>query len=165
MRCPRCGSDQSAVIDSRGEGSTIRRRRECETCHYRFTTFERIELALPMVVKKDGRREAYDRLKLKAGLLRACEKTPVSVDQIDTALDALETQLLDLSVKELPSRQIGDIVMETLKGLNKIAYVRFASVYREFSDISQFVDTLRSLNERKSESVRRSGTRRRRKLS
>lgn len=148
MHCPRCSSEQLSVVDSRGDGTTIRRRRECDSCHFRFTTYERIELSLPMVVKKDGRRELFDLQKIKAGLIRACEKTPVSMDRIDHTVEELEARIHELSVKELPSRQIGDFLMEALKKLDKVAYVRFASVYREFSDISQFVDTLQSLNEK-----------------
>ena len=146
MRCPRCGSADSAVVDTRNDGSEVRRRRRCESCDYRFTTYERIELSLPMVVKKDGRREQFDRNKLRAGLVRACEKTPVSMDSIDKTVESIEAQIVESYSKEIPSRQIGDYLMEALKGLDKVAYVRFASVYREFSDISQFVDTLRSLN-------------------
>jgi transcriptional repressor NrdR len=146
MRCPRCGFEDSAVVDSRGDGSSIRRRRECESCHFRFNTFERVEYSFPMVVKKDGRREPFERMKIHAGLVRACEKTPVSMDQIDKTVEAIESKIVELCVKELPSRQIGDFLMEALKGLDKIAYIRFASVYREFTDISQFVDTLQSLN-------------------
>ena len=149
MRCPRCSSENSAVVDTRGDGSAVRRRRKCESCDYRFTTYERIELSLPMVVKKDGRREVFDRAKLRAGLVRACEKTPVSMDDIDKTVETIESQIVEKYSKEIPSRQIGDFLMEALKGLDKVAYVRFASVYREFSDISQFVDTLKSLNDKK----------------
>ena len=149
MRCPKCQSDNLSVIDSRADESAIRRRRECTGCGYRFTTFERLELALPVVVKKDGRREKYDRRKMEAGLVRACEKRPVSVEVIDKIIEAIEFRLCELAVKEVPSRQIGDILMDALKKVDQIAYVRFASVYREFSDISQFVDALQSLSERK----------------
>ena len=152
MRCPRCGFPESAVVDSRGDGTAIRRRRECESCHFRFTTFERVELSFPMVVKKDGRREVFDRHKLRAGLVRACEKTPVSMDEIDKTVESIEAKIVELCVKEIPSRQIGDFLMEALKGLDKVAYIRFASVYREFTDISQFVDTLKSLDVLKSKS-------------
>ena len=146
MRCPKCSSDHSAVIDSRGDGDVIRRRRECQGCGVRFTNFERIELSLPMVIKKDDRREPFDRTKLRAGLVRACEKRPVSMDAIDATVDAIERRVGELCLKEIPSRQIGDFLMEALKQLDKIAYVRFASVYREFSDLHQFVDTLESLD-------------------
>jgi len=137
------------VIDSRGDDNVIRRRRECQACTFRFTTYERIELSLPMVVKKDGRREAFDRTKLEAGLVRACEKRPVSVEVIDKIISAVELRISELGVKEMPSRQIGDYLMDALKRVDQIAYVRFASVYREFSDISQFVDTLQSLKNNK----------------
>lgn len=146
MRCPKCDCDRSSVIDSRSDGSQIRRRRECQECNYRFSTFERIEYSLPMVIKKDDRREHFDRSKVRAGLVRACEKRPVSVESIDACVDAIERRLQALCEKEVPSRAIGDFVMEELKKLDQIAYVRFASVYREFSDVSQFVDTLQSLD-------------------
>jgi transcriptional repressor NrdR len=145
MRCPRCTSDKSAVVDSRGDDESIRRRRECQSCGFRFTTFERVELSLPMVIKKDGRREPFERQKVKAGLVRACEKRPVSVDDIDKTVENIELRISELCVKEVPSIKIGDFLMDALKGLDQIAYVRFASVYREFSDVSQFVDTLQSL--------------------
>ena len=146
MRCPRCTSDKSAVVDSRGDDNSIRRRRECQGCGFRFTTFERVELSLPMVIKKDGRREPFDRLKVKAGLIRACEKRPVSIGDIDKTVENIELRISELCVKEVPSIKIGDYLMDALKGLDQIAYVRFASVYREFSDVSQFVDTLQSLD-------------------
>lgn len=148
MRCPKCGSDHSAVTDSRGDENAIRRRRECQNCGVRFTTYERIELSLPMVIKKDDRRESFDRNKLRAGIVRACEKRPVSMSSIDATVDAIERRVSELCLKEIPSRQIGDFLMEALKDLDQIAYVRFASVYREFSDVSQFVDTLQSLEDK-----------------
>jgi transcriptional repressor NrdR len=145
MKCPRCSSEQISVIDSRSDGNAIRRRRECDGCSFRFTSFERIELALPMVVKKDGRSEPFDRVKVRAGLIRACEKTPVKIEDIDATVDEIEGRIHELCAKEIPSRQVGEYVMDALKGLDKVAYVRFASVYREFRDVSQFVDTLESL--------------------
>lgn len=145
MRCSRCGSDRLSVLDSRADSDTIKRRRECQACGFRFTTFERIELTFPLIVKKDGRREHFDRNKIRIGLLRSCEKRPVSVTIIDKTVDALEYKIHELGVKEIPSRDIGDLVMNALQGIDKIAYVRFASVYREFSDISQFIDTLTTL--------------------
>ena len=145
MRCPKCGSEKSAVIDSRSDGDTTRRRRECQSCEFRFSTYERIEVMLPMVVKKDGRREAFDRDKVRGGLLKACEKRPVSMEVIDQTVEVIERRLQELYSREIPSRRIGDVLMEELKRLDQIAYVRFASVYREFSDVSQFVDTLQSL--------------------
>ncbi len=149
MKCPKCHSEVLHVIDTRADESAIRRRRECGVCAFRFTTFERLELALPMVVKKDGRREKYDRSKIEAGIVRACEKRPVSVEVIDKIIETIEFRLSELPLKEVSSRQIGDILMDGLKQVDQIAYVRFASVYREFSDISQFVDALQSLSERK----------------
>jgi len=146
MRCSKCSCERSSVLDSRGDGVTTRRRRECQECGFRFTTYERIELALPMVVKKDGRREAFERSKLGAGIIRACEKRPISIEAIDEVVATIERQVAELSVKELPSIRIGDFVMEHLKGLDQIAYVRFASVYREFSDVSEFVAALESLS-------------------
>jgi len=148
MRCPRCSSENLSVIDSRGDDNAIRRRRECQSCNYRFTTFERMELSLPMIIKKDGRREAYDRSKIEAGLVRACEKRPVSMEVIDKVLNAVEFRISETCLKEISSRQIGDFLMDALKKVDQIAYVRFASVYREFSDISQFVDTLQTLSVR-----------------
>jgi transcriptional repressor NrdR len=145
MRCPKCASDQLAVIDSRSDEGSIRRRRECEKCGFRFNTFERIELALPLVLKKDGRREAFDRAKLRSGLFKACEKTSVSAAQIEATVEKIEARVLELCLKEMPSRQIGDFLMEELQHLDKVAYVRFASVYREFRDVNQFMDTLQSL--------------------
>lgn len=155
MRCPRCSSDSLSVIDSRSEENEIRRRRECQSCSFRFTTFERVELSLPMVIKKDDRRETFDRMKLRAGLVRACEKRPVSVETIDNTLEKIEQKILEKCLKEIPSREIGDLLMEALKDIDKIAYVRFASVYREFSDISQFMETLESLNRKSQRRVRK----------
>lgn len=149
MRCPRCASDELSVIDSRTYENEIRRRRECQACSFRFTTYERVELSLPMVVKKDGTRQQFSREKIRAGLIRACEKRPVSMEQIDGTVEAIEQRIVERCLKEIPSIVIGDLVMEALKDLDKIAYVRFASVYREFSDVSQFVDTLQSLDKKR----------------
>jgi transcriptional repressor NrdR len=146
MRCPRCSHEDSSVIDSRSDGNTIRRRRECISCKNRFTTYERIEYAFPMVVKKDGRREEFNREKIRAGLIRACEKTPVAIDQIDRTVEVIESRINELHVKELASRSLGDFVMDELKNLDKVAYVRFASVYKEFSDLSQFIEMLHGLS-------------------
>lgn len=145
MFCPKCNSDKTSVTDSRSDAGAIRRRRECQECGYRFTTYERIELALPMVTKKDGRREPFDREKIRGGIRRACEKRPVSVEAIDAAVETIEKRVQELCVKELESRAVGEFVMDELRKMDKIAYVRFASVYREFSDVSQFVDALQSL--------------------
>ncbi len=145
MRCPKCSSTDSSVIDSRGDDDVIRRRRECEKCNFRFTTFERLEFTLPMIVKKDGRREPFDRNKLRSGLVKACEKRPISVEVIDKTVTEIERKIHELYLSEMPSERIGDLLMEALSKIDKIAYVRFASVYREFSDVSQFVDTLKGL--------------------
>jgi transcriptional repressor NrdR len=145
MYCPKCNSDKTSVTDSRSDAGAIRRRRECGECGYRFTTFERVELAFPVVIKKDGSRENYDREKIRGGLRRACEKRPVSMETIDAAVEAIEKRIQELCQKEVESRLLGELVMDELRKIDKIAYVRFASVYREFSDVSQFVDTLESL--------------------
>lgn len=147
MRCGRCRSDQLSVVDSRADGDSIRRRRECQDCGFRFTTYERIELALPMVIKKDGRREPFERQKIKAGLVRACEKRPVSMSVIDKTVGVVERRVHEMCVKEIASRQVGDFLMDELRDIDKVAYIRFASVYREFSDVSQFVDVLRTLTD------------------
>lgn len=149
LHCPKCDSERSSVVDSRSDGSSIRRRRECGECDLRFTTYERVELALPMVVKKDDRREPFKRSKIRVGLIRACEKRPVSVEIIDQVVDRIEKRVHELCEKELPSRQVGQFLMEELKGLDKIAYIRFASVYEEFSDVKDFKNALSNLDETK----------------
>lgn len=145
MLCPKCSSDKSSVTDSRSDGGAIRRRRECQECGYRYTTYERVELVLPAVIKKDGRREVFDRDKIRNGLRRSCEKRPVSTEAIDSAVETIERRLQEMCLKEVDSRIVGEAVIDELRKLDKIAYVRFASVYREFSDVSQFVDALESL--------------------
>jgi transcriptional repressor NrdR len=145
MFCPKCNSDKTSVTDSRSDGGAIRRRRECQECGYRFTTYERVELVLPAVIKKDGRREVFDREKIRGGLRRACEKRPVSTETIDAAVETIERKLQEMCLREVDSRIVGEAVIEELRKMDKIAYVRFASVYREFSDVSQFVDALESL--------------------
>lgn len=145
MFCPKCNSDKTSVVDSRSDGGAIRRRRECQECEYRFTTYERIELTLPAIIKKDGRREVFDREKIRGGLRRACEKRPVSTEAIDAAVETIERRLQEMCLKEVDSRVVGEAVMDELRKMDKIAYVRFASVYREFSDVNQFVDALASL--------------------
>jgi transcriptional repressor NrdR len=146
MICPRCSSDKLSVTDSRADGGAIRRRRECSECGYRFTTYERVEFAFPVVIKKDGSRDNYDREKIRSGLRRACEKRPVSMEIIDGAVEAIERRIQELCQKEIESRLLGEMVMDALRAIDKIAYVRFASVYREFHDVNQFVDTLESLD-------------------
>ncbi|RII27149.1 MAG: transcriptional regulator NrdR [Geobacter sp.] len=147
MKCPFCSFADSKVVDSRPDkgGADIRRRRECESCGKRFTTHERVEDILPLVVKKDGRREPFDRLKLIAGIQKACEKRPVSAEAIERMVDRLETRLQESSEKEVPSTTIGEWVMNELHALDQVAYVRFASVYRSFKDINEFMSELQDL--------------------
>jgi transcriptional repressor NrdR len=147
MRCPFCSDTENKVIDSRlsHEGAVIRRRRECEKCVHRFTTYERVEELLPLIAKKDGRREAFDRDKVLQGLKRACEKRPVSVEQMESVVDGIERKLQELGEKEVPSKVVGEAVMEALEGLDQVAYVRFASVYRSFKDIAEFMNELEDL--------------------
>jgi transcriptional repressor NrdR len=147
MKCPACRDLNNRVIDSRlgKEGDVIRRRRECEKCGRRFTTYERVEEYLPAVIKKDGRREPFDRMKIVAGLKKACEKLPVSLEAIEQAVDKIERMLLDRGEREVPSSVIGEAVMQALYELDTVAYVRFASVYRSFQDINQFMDELEEL--------------------
>ena len=147
MKCPFCDDLENRVVDSRltKEGGEIRRRRECFRCKRRFTTYERIEETLPLIVKKDGRRETYDRAKVIAGLQRACEKRPVSVAAIDETADTIETSLMERGEKEVPSSAIGEAVMRHLHELDQVAYVRFASVYRSFKDVGEFMRELEDL--------------------
>lgn len=149
MRCPFCAAQDTRVLDSResGEGAVIRRRRACERCERRFTTYERVEELNPLVVKKDGRREAFDRDKLLAGLKKACEKRPVSVAQLDALVSQVERALQERGDKEVPSHVVGEMVMQALPALDEVAYVRFASVYRSFRDISEFMDELKEIIE------------------
>ena len=147
MKCPRCESQKTRVVDSREgvDGKAVRRRRECESCEFRFTTFERVEESLPMVVKKGGQRESFDRFKILGGLKKACEKRPVSVVEMEDVVKSIETKLIELGHKEVSSQMIGELVIERLHEIDQVAYVRFASVYREFSDVREFMDALRSL--------------------
>ena len=147
MRCPFCGHVEDRVVDSREtqDGQVTRRRRECLSCERRFTTYERIEEVLPAVVKKDGRRETFDRQKILHGLERACQKRPVSAEQIQALLAAVERQLQESGEKEVPSRVIGEAVMARLRELDPVAYVRFASVYRSFEDVGDFMSELAGL--------------------
>ena len=149
MRCPFCTAQDTRVLDSResGEGTLIRRRRECESCKRRFTTYERVEELNPLVVKKDGRREAFDRDKLLAGLKKACEKRPVSMDQLEAMVSEIEKKMQEMGEKEVPSVAIGELVMERLPALDEVAYVRFASVYRSFRDIAEFMTELKDILE------------------
>ena len=147
MTCPFCGHSESKVVDSRtsSDGNAIRRRRECLSCERRFTTYEHVEEQRLMIIKKDGRREPFDRNKLLGGLVKACEKRPVSMDQIEDVADEIERDLSRQFEHEVPSSAIGERVMQRLKDLDTIAYVRFASVYREFKDAEQFMRELKDL--------------------
>jgi len=147
VKCPFCGRLGDKVVDSREskEGEVIRRRRECQDCGRRFTSYERIDAIPYMVVKKDGSRERFDRQKVTAGMLRACEKRPVSVTAVEAIADRVETMLQERSEKEIPTDEVGAFVMQELKRLDKVAYVRFASVYRHFRDIGEFMTELRDL--------------------
>src|SRR5437764_7458268 len=147
MKCPFCGFLNDKVVDSREskEGESIRRRRECMKCERRFTTYERIDEVPYMVVKKDGRREKFDRQKVLAGLLKACEKRPVSMARLSELVDRVEAKVSDSADREISTTEIGEILMETLRGLDKIAYVRFASVYRDFQDEQAFFNELKTL--------------------
>ena len=147
MRCPFCAEVDDKVVDSRTikDGGLIRRRRECLSCAKRFTTYERIEEVPLMVVKKDGRREAFDRSKIVIGVLKACEKRPVGVEQIEDVVDRIEKEISGSVEKEVRAETVGLMVMEELKVLDAVAYVRFASVYRQFKDINEFMDVLKTL--------------------
>ena len=147
MKCPFCGFAQDRVVDSREskEADSIRRRRECEKCERRFTTYERIDEIPYMVVKKDGRREKFERHKVLSGLLRACEKRPVSAAQLEAIVDATESYLMDAPERERTTSEIGELIMENLKTLDTVAYIRFASVYRDFKDVREFKEELEQL--------------------
>lgn len=147
MKCPFCGHLEDKVVDSREskEGDAIRRRRQCLGCHRRFTSYERIDEIPYMVVKKDGRRERFDRQKVLAGLLKACEKRPVSMVQLETIADNAEVMVQESSEREVATRSLGEMIMNELKNLDKVAYVRFASVYLDFKDVQEFMSELKSL--------------------
>lgn len=147
MKCPFCGHENTRVIDSRPaeENNSIRRRRVCDECNKRFTTYEKIETIPLIIIKKDNNREAYDRAKIEAGVLRACHKRPVSADQLNQLVESIETEIFNKEAKEIPSQEIGELVMNKLKDLDAVAYVRFASVYREFKDINTFMDELKKV--------------------
>jgi len=155
MKCPFCSCDETRVIDSRlgKEGNNIRRRRECVDCERRFTTYERVEEILPMVVKKDGRREPFDRSKIIAGIRSACEKRPIPIETIEKLVDKLEMQLQESSEREIQAAVIGEAVMKALHDLDEIAYVRFASVYRQFKDINEFMQELTDILGRQSQDL------------
>lgn len=147
MKCPYCGEENTKVIDSRPaeDNSSIRRRRQCEQCSKRFTTYEKVESIPLIIIKKGSLREPYDRGKIEAGILRSCHKRPVSYDQIIAVVEDVENAIFNMEKKEIPSQIIGELVMDRLKKLDQVAYVRFASVYREFKDVNTFMDELTKL--------------------
>jgi len=152
MRCPYCGAQETRVTDSRlaGDGDQVRRRRECTRCHERFTTFERAELVLPRVIKRDGTREPFSEDKLRNGILRALEKRPVGVEAVEAALGRIARRVRATGEREVPARRIGDWVMDELRELDPVAYVRFASVYRSFEDVEAFREEIERLKRRPS---------------
>lgn len=147
MKCPYCNNPDTRVIDSRpaDDGSSIRRRRSCDVCGKRFTTYEKVETIPLIIIKKDNNREQYERGKIESGVLRACYKRPVSAEEIQSAVNRIETAVFSLEEKEIPSSTVGELVMEELKSLDEVAYVRFASVYREFKDVNTFMDELKKI--------------------
>ena len=157
MYCPFCGHEETKVIDSRlaGEGRQIRRRRECVDCHERFSTYETPELVVPRIVKRDDSREPFDEQKLRNGIVRAVEKRPVSAETVEAMLARIIHKLQTVGEREIPARELGDLVMEELRSVDEVAYVRFASVYRSFQDVTQFEDEIRKLQQMPSPAVRR----------
>lgn len=147
MKCPFCSSENTRVIDSRpaDDNNSIRRRRMCDECGKRFTTYEKVETIPLIVIKKDNNREQYDRSKIEAGVLRACHKRPISANDINKLIDEVETEIFAREEKEIPSDEIGEIVMDKIKDLDDVAYVRFASVYREFKDVNTFISELKKM--------------------
>lgn len=147
MKCPFCSHENTRVIDSRPaeDNNSIRRRRVCDECGKRFTTYEKIETIPLIIIKKDNNRETYDRAKIEGGVLRACHKRPVSAQQITALVDEVETEVFNMEEREIPSETVGEIVMNKLKDLDAVAYVRFASVYREFKDVNTFMDELKKV--------------------
>lgn len=153
MKCPFCGKEDTKVIDSRpaDDNSSIRRRRKCTECGKRFTTYEKLETIPLVVIKKNEEREPYDRSKIERGVFRSCIKRPISVDQINALVDSVESTVFNLGDKEVPSSQIGEILMDKLQKLDPVAYVRFASVYREFKDVNTFMDEIKKILDQQSE--------------
>lgn len=149
MKCPFCSQDNTRVVDSRSadDNSSIRRRRMCDVCGKRFTTYEKVETIPLIVIKKDRTRQQYDRSKIEAGVMRACYKRPIPIQRINEMIDSVETEIFNREEKEIESKEIGEIVMDRLKDLEAVAYVRFASVYREFKDINTFMDELKKILE------------------
>jgi len=157
MRCPYCGAQDTKVMDSRlsGDGDQVRRRRRCGVCGERFTTYEAAELNLPRVIKRDGSRVPFDGRKLRSGLMRAAEKRPISTDQVEAAIARINRKLLGSADGEISAREIGELVMEELRGLDQVAYVRFASVYRKFEDVAAFREEIERLERNPTPEVRR----------
>ncbi len=151
MRCPYCEHELTKVLDSRAteDGRSIRRRRECEKCQRRFTTYEKVEAIIVMVEKKDGSREAFDKAKITNGIIRACEKRPISLNQIEEIVNKIEKGVNNTMEKEISSTFIGELIMDELQDLDKVAYVRFASVYRQFTDVNTFISEVESLSRKK----------------
>lgn len=147
MKCPFCGNENTRVIDSRSadDSNSIRRRRQCDECFKRFTTYEKVETIPLVVIKKDNNRESYDRAKIEAGVFRSCHKRPISVDQMNGLIDEVENIIFNMEEKEIPSSRIGEVLMDKLKDLDPVAYVRFASVYREFKDVNTFMNELKKI--------------------
>jgi len=159
MKCPFCKADNTGVVDSRlsEDGDSVRRRRECQACEKRFTTYERVELQMPMIVKQNGNRTAYDREKIRNGFMRALHKRPVPTEYVDAAINRIEQRILALGEREIPSRVIGELVMRELKKMDDVAYIRFASVYEDFQRVDDFRDAIQQ--------VKRPGAKRPRKTS
>ena len=147
MKCPFCGEENTKVIDSRPaeDNSAIRWRRQCDECGKRFSTYEKVETIPLIVIKKDNNREPYDRAKIESGIIRSCHKRPVSINEINRMVESIETAIFNMEEKEVPSKMIGEIVMDKLKDFDDVAYVRFASVYREFKDVNTFMDELKKI--------------------
>ncbi len=150
MKCPYCSNPDTRVVDSRPaeDGTSIRRRRSCDSCGKRFTTYEKVETIPLIIIKKDNAREQYSRMKVENGVIRACYKRPVPAEEIERMIDRIETEVFSLEEKEIPSHVIGEMVMDGLKDLDEVAYVRFASVYREFKDVNTFMDELKKILDR-----------------
>ena len=150
MKCPYCSNPDTRVVDSRPaeDGTSIRRRRSCDSCGKRFTTYEKVETIPLIIIKKDNPREQYSRMKIENGVIRACYKRPVPAEEIERMIDRIETEVFSLEEKEIPSHVIGEMVMDGLKDLDEVAYVRFASVYREFKDVNTFMDELKKILDR-----------------
>ena len=159
MKCPYCKADNTGVVDSRlsEDGDSVRRRRECQDCGKRFTTYERVELQMPMIVKQNGNRTAYDREKIRTGFMRALHKRPVPTEYVDAAINRIEQRILALGEREIPSRVVGEMVMRELKKMDDVAYIRFASVYEDFQRVDDFRDAILQVKRPGAKRARRSG--------